>query len=93
VAVKVIRPGIEKRIRKDIQLMYYFAARFERSFDLGRIVGAVNLVKEFERTIFRELDMLIEAGNIERFTPAASTTSRRSISPRCIGISRPNRCW
>jgi ubiquinone biosynthesis protein len=68
VAVKVIRPGIEKRIRKDIQVMYYFAARFERSFDLGRIVGAVNLVKEFERTIFRELDMLIEAGNIERFT-------------------------
>jgi len=68
VAVKVIRPGIEKRIRKDIQVMYYFAARFERNFDLGRIVGAVNLVKEFERTIFRELDMLIEAGNIERFT-------------------------
>lgn len=68
VAVKVIRPGIEKRIRKDIQLMYYFAARFEKAFDLGRIVGAVNLVKEFERTIFRELDMLIEAGNIERFT-------------------------
>ena len=68
VAVKVIRPGIEKRIRKDIQLMYYFAARFERRFEMGRIVGAVNLVKEFERTIFRELDMLIEAGNIERFT-------------------------
>jgi ubiquinone biosynthesis protein len=68
VVVKVIRPGIEKRIRKDIQVMYYFATRFEKSFDLGRIVGAVNLVKEFERTIFRELDMLIEAGNIERFT-------------------------
>ena len=68
VAVKVVRPGIEKRIRKDIQVMYYLAARFERSFELGRVLGAVNLVKEFERTIFRELDMLIEAGNIERFT-------------------------
>jgi ubiquinone biosynthesis protein len=67
VAVKVIRPGIEKRIRKDIQVMYYFATRLERSFELGRMIGAVNLVKEFERTIFRELDMLIEAGNIERF--------------------------
>ncbi|BBO91053.1 ABC1 kinase family protein [Desulfosarcina ovata] len=67
VAVKVIRPGIDKRIRKDIQVMYYFAARFERTFDLGRIIGAVNLVKEFERSIFRELDMLVEAGNIERF--------------------------
>jgi ubiquinone biosynthesis protein len=67
VAVKVIRPGIEKRIRSDIQLMYYFAARFEKRYDLGRVLGLVNLVKEFERTIFRELDMLTEGGNIERF--------------------------
>jgi len=38
--------------------------------DHAGLVGyrAINLVKEFERTIFRELDMLIEAGNIERFT-------------------------
>ncbi|RJQ83205.1 MAG: AarF/ABC1/UbiB kinase family protein [Desulfobacteraceae bacterium] len=68
VAVKVIRPGIDKRIRKDLELMYYFALKIEKRFELGRILGAVNLVKEFERTIFRELDMLIEAGNIERFT-------------------------
>jgi ubiquinone biosynthesis protein len=67
VAVKVIRPGIEKRIRNDIQLMYYFAARLEKKIHLGRVLGLVNLVKEFERTIFRELDMLTEAGNIERF--------------------------
>jgi ubiquinone biosynthesis protein len=68
VAVKVIRPGIEKRIRKDLQLMYYFAAKIEKRFDFGRILGVVNLVKEFERTIFRELDMLTEAGHIERFS-------------------------
>ena len=67
VAVKVIRPGIEKRIRNDLQLMYYFAAMIEKKFDLGRMLGAVNLVKEFERTIFRELDMPTEAGHIERF--------------------------
>jgi ubiquinone biosynthesis protein len=67
VAVKVIRPGIDKRIRNDIELMYYFADKIERRTELGRILGAVNLVKEFERTIFRELDMLVEAGNIERF--------------------------
>lgn len=68
VAVKVIRPGIDKRIRNDLELMYYFAHKIEKRFELGRILGAVNLVKEFERTIFRELDMLIEAGNIERFS-------------------------
>jgi ubiquinone biosynthesis protein len=68
VAVKVIRPGIHKRIRKDIELMYYFAHKIEKRSELGRALGVVNLVKEFESTIFRELDMLIEAGNIERFT-------------------------
>lgn len=67
VAVKVIRPGIEKKIRQDIRLMYYLAAKLEKAFELGRVLGASNLVREFERIIFRELDMLIEAGSIEKF--------------------------
>ncbi len=67
VAVKVIRPDIDKVIRKDIRLMYSIARRVEKSFEIGRIIGAVNLVKEFERIIFKELDMLIEAGSIEKF--------------------------
>jgi ubiquinone biosynthesis protein len=67
VAVKVIRPGIEKKIREDIRLMYYLGQKIESAFEIARILGLVNLVKEFERTIFRELDMLIEAGSIQRF--------------------------
>jgi ubiquinone biosynthesis protein len=67
VAVKVIRPGIRKKIREDIRLMYYLAERFERSFEAGRIIRPVELVKEFERTIYKELDMFIEAGSIEKF--------------------------
>jgi ubiquinone biosynthesis protein len=67
VAVKIIRPGIHKRIQKDLHLMYYFAAKIEKKMEIGRILGAVNLVKEFERTIFRELNMMVEAGHIERF--------------------------
>lgn len=47
--------------------MYYFAEKIEKTFEIGRVIGFVNLVKEFERTIFRELDMFIEAGNIEKF--------------------------
>ncbi|MCJ7539493.1 MAG: AarF/UbiB family protein, partial [Desulfobacterales bacterium] len=68
VAVKVIRPGIRKKIEKDIRLMDAFADRIERSFEVGRIIGVANLVKEFERTIFKELDMFIEAGTIEKFS-------------------------
>jgi ubiquinone biosynthesis protein len=67
VAVKIIRPGIDKKIREDILLMYYIAEKMEKGFEIGRVIGVTNLVKEFERIIFRELDMLIEAGNIEKF--------------------------
>ena len=67
VAVKIIRPGIDKKIREDIRLMYFLANRIEKTFEVGRILGVVNLVREFERVIFRELDMLIEAGSIDKF--------------------------
>ena len=67
VVVKVIRPGIQKKIREDLRLMYYFAEKIQNSLEIGRAVGAVNLVKEFERTIYKELDMFIEAGSMEKF--------------------------
>ncbi|MCP4630595.1 MAG: AarF/ABC1/UbiB kinase family protein [bacterium] len=67
VVLKVIRPGIDKKIREDIRLMYYFARKLENAFEIGQIIGFVNIVKEFERNIFRELDMYIEAGNTGRF--------------------------
>ena len=67
VAVKIIRPGIDRIIQKDIRLMYYFAGKLEKWFAVARLLGAINLVQEFERTIFRELDMYIEAGSIEKF--------------------------
>ena len=66
-AVKVIRPGIDQKIRQDVRLMYYLAEKIEKHFEMGRILGMSNLVKEFERIIFRELDMFIEAGSIEKF--------------------------
>ncbi len=67
VAVKIIRPGIDRQIKEDLRLMYFLAARVEKAFEIGRIVGATNLVKEFERNITRELDMMVEAGSIEKF--------------------------
>jgi len=66
-AVKIIRPGIDRIIQKDIRLMHYFAVKLEKWFQVARLLGAVNLVQEFERTIFRELDMYIEAGSMEKF--------------------------
>ena len=67
VVLKVIRPGIDKKIREDIRLMYYFAQKLENALEIGQVIGFTNLVEEFERSIFKELDMYTEAGNTERF--------------------------
>ena len=67
VAVKIIRPGIDRRIKEDLRLMYYLAGKAEKALEIGRVVGATNLVREFERNITREIDMMIEAGSIEKF--------------------------
>ncbi len=67
VAAKIIRPGIDRRIKDDLRLMYFLAAKVEKTLEIGRIIGATNLVREFERNITRELDMMIEAGSIEKF--------------------------
>ncbi|MEJ2689133.1 MAG: AarF/ABC1/UbiB kinase family protein [Deltaproteobacteria bacterium] len=79
VAVKIVRPDIATKIRNDISLMYYFAAKAEKIFPAARSIGAVNLVKEFERTVFRELDMFIEAGNLEKFKSAFRDTAEIHI--------------
>ena len=67
VAVKIIRPGIDRRIKEDLRLMYFIAGKAEKALEIGRVIGATNLVREFERNITRELDMMIEAGSIEKF--------------------------
>ena len=63
VVVKVIRPGIHKTIRNDLDLLYTLAQILERYSADGRRLRPVQVVSDYERTIFNELDLLIEAGN------------------------------
>ena len=93
VAVKVIRPGIDKRIRNDIEVMYYFAARIEKRYELGRVLGAVNLVKEFERTYYSENSTCSSRRATSNASPRASRRSRRSTSPTSTAAHLRSRCW
>jgi ubiquinone biosynthesis protein len=67
VVVKIIRPGIEKTIGRDIGLMYALAGIIQKHSRAGRILRPATLIQEFERVIFKELDMFIEAGSMEKF--------------------------
>jgi len=63
VVVKVLRPGIERIIRRDVNLMYAFADLAQRYWKEGRRLRPVDVIKEYEKTIFDELDMQREAAN------------------------------
>jgi len=63
VVVKVLRPGIENVIRRDVSLLYTVAGLAERYWNEGRRLRPREVVAEFEKTIYDELDLLREAAN------------------------------
>jgi ubiquinone biosynthesis protein len=63
VAVKVLRPGVENEIAKDVALLETAAALAERLWSEARRLRASEVVAEFERHLEEELDLLREAAN------------------------------
>jgi ubiquinone biosynthesis protein len=63
VVVKVVRPGIRKQLRRDIDLLYSIANLAERYSAAGQRVKPPEFVREFETFVFDELDMYREASN------------------------------
>lgn len=63
VVVKVIRPGIEKIIDKDTQLLLWLAKKLEHWLEDGARLKPVEVIEDYRTTIFDELDLQREAGN------------------------------
>jgi ubiquinone biosynthesis protein len=63
VVVKVVRPGINRLIRRDIDLLMAIARLAEKYWEGGSRVKPTEFVKEFETFIFDELDMTREGSN------------------------------
>lgn len=63
VVVKVLRPGVEKRVRKDLELMHALASIAHRYWEDGRRLRPKEVVDEYENVIMDELDLMREAAN------------------------------
>jgi ubiquinone biosynthesis protein len=63
VVVKVIRPGISKVIKQDMGLLYTLSHLAQAVWADGRRLRPVEVVAEYEKTIFDELDLRKEAGS------------------------------
>jgi ubiquinone biosynthesis protein len=67
VCVKIQRPGIDKKIELDLHLMNFFASRMQRNSPDMEAINLTGVVKEFGKTIKKELDFHHEAANVIRF--------------------------
>ncbi len=74
VVVKVQRPNILRTIESDIALLQQLASLIEARVREARRYNLVGIVKEFSKSIRRELDFMREGRNAERFARNFSGT-------------------
>lgn len=65
VVVKVLRPGINKIIKRDVALMYLISGLVGALAPDGKRFRAREVVSEYDKTIHGELDLIREAGNAD----------------------------
>jgi ubiquinone biosynthesis protein len=66
VVVKVLRPGMRERIARDIEVMYALASLVVRYVPDAARLRPVEVVREYDKTIHDELDLLREAANAKQ---------------------------
>lgn len=66
VAVKVLRPGIYAIIEADLEAMNRVIEFLSRRTDLGKLADLRGIMKEFDRTLRRELDYVKEAESAKK---------------------------
>jgi ubiquinone biosynthesis protein len=64
VAVKILRPGIERRFRRDLDSYYFAARQIERFHPPSRRLKPVAVVDTLRRTTDIEMDLRLEAAAI-----------------------------
>lgn len=71
VAVKVLRPGIERAFQKDIDAFYLAATLIEWLSPSSRRLRPMDVITHFEGTVLGELDLRLESASASEF--AANT--------------------
>jgi ubiquinone biosynthesis protein len=66
VAVKVQRPDVRERVTSDVQAMEDIAGFLDSHTQAGRRFAFADMVQEFRRTLWQELDYRREAHNLTR---------------------------
>ena len=84
VAVKVLRPGIEKAFRKDIDAFYFAAKMVDMLAPSARRLRPMDVIAHFEGVVLGELDFRLESSAAAEF--AANTA-------KDVGFQVPKPVW
>ncbi|MEL7206121.1 MAG: 2-polyprenylphenol 6-hydroxylase, partial [Pseudomonadota bacterium] len=84
VAVKVLRPGIEKAFRTDIDAFYFAASMIELLSPSSRRLRPTDVIGHFEGVVLGELDLRLESASASEF--GANTA-------KDAGFSVPSIAW
>ena len=68
VAVKILRPGVEKRFQRDLESFSYAAAQIERFAPAMRRLKPTAVVDTLARSVELEMDLRLEAAAISEMT-------------------------
>jgi ubiquinone biosynthesis protein len=90
VVVKVVRPGIEKVIRRDVDLLHIIAELAERYWRDSRRLRPREVVAEYESIILDELDLLREAASASQLRRNFEGSSMLHVPEIVWDLSREN---
>ena len=79
VAVKILRPGIEKAFRKDIDAFYFAAHAIEFLSPSSRRLRPLDVIKHFEGVVMGELDLRLESSAASEFADNTKSDAGFSV--------------
>lgn len=83
VAIKVLRPGIERAFRTDIDAFYFAAGMIERLLPSTRRLRPLDVIAHFESVVEGELDLRLESASAAEFADNTADDAGFSV-PRPV---------
>ena len=74
-ALKVLRPGIEKAFRKDVDAFYLLASLVDFFAPFARRLRPVEVIEHFEGIVLSELDLRLESSSASKFKDTTKADS------------------
>ena len=90
VVVKVLRPGVEKQVRRDLELMHALASIAHRYWEDGRRLRPKEVVQEYEQIVMDELDLMREAANASQLRRNFENSSDLYVPEVYFNLCRRN---